>query len=319
MHPPNVRDRDDDDVISDFSESHANPTEEIPDIREVATACLGDLFVLGKHRLLVGDARNSNDMSRLMGIETAVMAFLDPPYNVPVQGHVGGRGRVKHREFQYGSGEFTSPQFTQFLRDALANVAKFIDDGAIVYVCMDWRHTGELLEAAASVFHELKNVCVWVKSNAGQGSFYRSAHEFVFVFKRGNAPHINNFGLGQNGRNRSNVWRYQGVNSFRAGRMDDLKMHPTVKPVAMIADAMKDCSRRGSIVLDSFAGSGSTIMAAEHVGRRAYCMEIDPLYVDVTIRRWQRATRKDAILQSSGQTFDELSRSGQSRSNSIGG
>ena len=268
---------------------------------------------------MVGDARDRNDYSRLMGTETAEMAFLDPPYNVPVQGHVGGRGRVKHREFLHGSGELTSRQFTQFLSEALGSSARFMCDGGIVYVCMDWRHCGELQEAGGSVFSELKNICVWTKTNAGQGAFYRSAHEFVFVYKNGSAPHINNFGLGQSGRTRSNVWNYQGVNSFRAGRMDELKMHPTVKPVALIADAMRDCSRRGSVILDSFAGSGSTIMAAETVGRRAYCMEIDPLYADVAIRRWQQTTRKDAILKSTGQTFDELFRSGKSPSKRDGG
>jgi len=306
-------------IISDFTDSQSNLTEEIPEVEQIATAQSGDLFILGKHRLMVGDARDIGDYSQLMGSETAEMAFLDPPYNVRVQGHVGGRGRIEHREFMQASGEMTSSQYSQFLKDALSTCARFIIDGGIVYVCMDWRHCREVQEAGAPVFSELKNICVWTKSNAGQGSFYRNAHEFIFVFKNGNAPHINNFGLGQNGRNRSNVWSYAGVNSFRAGRMDELEMHPTVKPVAMIADAMKDCSRRAAIVLDSFAGSGSTIMAAEQVGRRAYCMEIDPLYVDVAIRRWQRATRKDAILLSTGQTFDELSRTRQSPSKSIGG
>jgi DNA modification methylase len=308
-----------DSVISDFAENQADPADEIPEVAETATARKGDLFILGRHRLIVGDAREREDYSRMMGSETAEMAFLDPPYNVVLQGNAAGHGRIKYREFAHGSGELTSSQFTQFLKDALGTCARFIRDGGITYVCMDWRHSGELLEAGEYAFDELKNICVWVKSNAGQGSFYRSAHEFVYVYKRGKAPHINTFGLGQNGRSRSNVWTYAGVNSFRAGRMDELKMHPTVKPVAMIADAMKDCSRRGSIVLDSFAGSGSTIMAAEQVGRRAYCMEIDPLYADVAIRRWQRATRKDAILQSTGQTFDELSRARQSPSKPIRG
>ena len=153
---------------------------------------------------------------------------------------------------------------------------------------------------------ELKNVVVWVKTNAGQGSFYRSQHELICVFKNGDAPHVNNFQLGQHGRNRSNVWTYAGVNTFRAGRMDDLAMHPTVKPVALIADAMRDCSRRGDIVLDPFMGSGTTIMAAERVGRRAYGLEIDPLYVDVAVRRWQAYTRRDAVLNGTGQTFDEI-------------
>jgi DNA modification methylase len=293
-------------VLTDFSDNRMDPADEILEVTQPAIAKQGDLFILGNHRLIVGDARDKDVYVRLLGSEVAEMAFLDPPYNVSIHGHVGGRGRTKHREFAQASGEMTSPQFTQFLKDALGNCARFVNDGAILYVCMDWRHCNELHEAGAGVFDELKNICVWVKHNAGQGSFYRSAHEFVFVYKRGKAPHINTFGLGQNGRGRSNVWNYAGVNSFRAGRMDELAMHPTVKPVAMIADAMKDCSRRGSIILDSFAGSGSTIMAAEQVGRRAYCMEIDPLYADVTIRRWQRATRRDAILQSTGQTFDQL-------------
>lgn len=229
--------------------------------------------------------------------------------NRKFQGNAAGHGKIKYREFTQASGELTSPQFVQFLKDSLGSCGRFVRDGGIVYVCMDWRHSPEMLDAGAAVFGELKNICVWVKSNGGQGSFYRSAHEFVFVYKKGKAPHINTFGLGQNGRTRTNVWNYAGVNSFRAGRMDDLKMHPTVKPVDMIADAMKDCSRRGSIILDSFCGSGSTIMAAEQVGRRAYCIEIDPLYADVAIRRWQRSTKKDAILDESGETFDELARS----------
>jgi len=297
-----------DTIIGDFADRETNPEAEIPEATEVATAEPGDLFHLGNHRLIVGDARDSHVYDRLMGSQTAEMAFLDPPYNVPLQGNVAGHGRTKYREFAYGSGELTSSQFTQFLKDALCTCARFITDGSIVYVCMDWRHSGELLEAGASAFDELKNICVWTKANAGLGSFYRSAHEFVFVYKKGKTPHINTFGLGQNGRSRTNVWSYSGVNSFRAGRMDELVKHPTIKPVAMIADAMKDCSRRGSIILDSFCGSGSTIMAAEQVGRRAYCMEIDPLYVDVAIRRWQRSTRRDAIRQSTGQTFDELCR-----------
>jgi DNA modification methylase len=240
-----------------------------------------------------------------MQSETAEMAFLDPPYNVRIDGNVAGKGRVKHREFACASGEMTSDQFVGFLKETLGMCARFTIDGGITYVCMDWRHAAELLQAGAAVYDELKNICVWAKTTPGQGSFYRSQHEFVFVYKRGKAPHLNTIQLGQHGRSRSNVWTYPGVNMFRAGRMDELKMHPTVKPVAMIADAMRDCSRRGSIILDAFAGSGSAIMSAEQIGRRAYCMEIDPQYADVAIRRWQRATGKDAILESTGQTFEE--------------
>jgi DNA modification methylase len=294
-------------IFGDFTESQ-NSTEAIPEIAENATARLGDLYHLGKHRLIVGDARDRSVYDRLMGSDIAEMAFLDPPYNVPLQGNAAGHGKIKYREFAQASGELSSPQFVQFLKESLGNCARVVRDGGIFYICMDWRHSPEMLDAGAAVFDELKNVCVWVKPSGGQGSFYRSAHEFVFVFKKGKGAHINTFGLGQNGRTRTNVWNYAGVNSFRAGRMDDLKMHPTVKPVDMIADAMKDCSRRGSIILDSFCGSGSTIMAAEQVGRRAYCIEIDPGYADVAIRRWQRSTKKDAILDESGEAFDELAR-----------
>jgi len=178
---------------------------------------------------------------------------------------------------------------------------------------MDWRHARELLEAGSAVYDELKNICVWAKTTPGQGSFYRSQHEFVFVFKRGTSPHLNTFELGQHGRTRSNVWTYPGANAFRAGRMDELRMHPTVKPVALVADAMRDCSRRGSIILDAFAGSGASIMAAERIGRRTFCIEIEPRYVDVAIRRWQQYTGKDAILESTGQTFEELVTIGPAR------
>lgn len=171
---------------------------------------------------------------------------------------------------------------------------------------MDWRHIGEMLAAGNEVYGKPKNLVVWVKTNAGQGTFYRSQHELIFIFKNGAASHINNFELGQHGRNRSNVWTYAGVNTFRAGRLDDLSVHPTVKPVALVADAMRDTSRRGDIVLDPFMGSGTTILAAERVGRRGYGIEIDPLYVDAAVRRWQKFTKRDAILKATGQTFHEV-------------
>ena len=173
---------------------------------------------------------------------------------------------------------------------------------------MDWRHIGELLEAGGPVYGGVLNLAVWVKSNAGQGSFYRSQHELVGVFRVGEEPHLNNVELGRHGRSRSNVWHYAGVNTFRAGRLDELQSHPTVKPVALVADAMKDCTRRGDIVLDTFCGSGTTILAAERVGRRAYTLELEPRFVDVAIKRWQAFTRKDAIHAETGLTFDEVAR-----------
>jgi DNA modification methylase len=219
---------------------------------------------------------------------------------------VQGRGRIKHENFTQGSGEKSPADFMRFLRIALSLAAKHSIKGAILFVFIDWRHIGELLAAGSAINFELKNVVVWVKTNAGQGSFYRSQHELICVFKNGDGPHLNNFLLGQHGRSRSNVWTYPGINTFRAGRMDDLAMHPTVKPVALIADAMRDCSRRGDIVLDLFVGSGTTIMAGERVGRRAYGLEIDPLYVDVAVRRWQAYTRRDAVLNGTSETFDEV-------------
>ena len=202
-----------------------------------------------------------------MGGELAAMVITDPPYNVPIT-RIQGRGRIKHQDFAQGSGEMSPAQFTRFLCTSLALAAKHSADGAIHFVFMDWRHMRELLAAGSTIYSELKNVVVWAKTNAGQGSFYRSQHELIFVFKSGDGAHQNNVELGRHGRNRSNVWSYPGVNSFRAGRMDDLSVHPTVKPVALVADAMRDCSRRGDIVLDPFMGSRTTILAAERVGRR---------------------------------------------------
>jgi hypothetical protein len=233
------------------------------------------------------------------------MAFLDPPYNVRVRDIVG-RGQIKHSEFAMASGELSRTGFVEFLKQSLAVAAAVSRDGAVHFVCMDWRHLGELLEAGGLVYDEMVNLVVWAKTNAGQGSFYRSAHELVGVFRVGKAAHLNNVELGRHGRSRSNVWHYAGVNTFRAGRLDELKCHPTVKPVALVADAIKDCTGRGDIVLDTFCGSGTTILAAERVGRRAYTIEIEPRFVDVAIKRWQAFSRKDAIHAGSGLSFDEL-------------
>jgi hypothetical protein len=206
------------------------------------------------------------------------------------------------------SGELSRAEFVAFLNDTLAAAATVSRDGAVHFVCIDWRHVGELLEAGGAAYNAMLNLVTWVKSNAGQGSFYRSQHELIGVFRVGQEPHLNNVELGRHGRSRSNVWHYAGVNTFRAGRLDDLKAHPTVKPVALVADAMKDCTRRGDIVLDSFCGSGTTILAAERVGRRAYALELEPRFVDVAIKRWQAFSRKDAIHAETGLSFDEVAR-----------
>jgi hypothetical protein len=233
------------------------------------------------------------------------MGFFDPPYNLKVSGLVG-RGKVKHAEFAMGSGEFTAGEFVAFLKDSLKAAATLSCDGAVHFACMDWRHFWELLEAADGIYGEMLNCVIWVKTNAGQGSFYRSQHELIGVFRVGEKTHLNNIELGRHGRSRANVWTYAGVNTFRAGRMDELKSHPTVKPVRMIADAMRDCTRRGDIVLDTFCGSGTTIMAAERVGRHARGIEIEPRFVDVAIRRWQAFARADAIHVETGSTFDAV-------------
>ncbi len=266
----------------------------------------GDLWHLGAHRLLCGDATKPEALDRLLDGDLAQMVFVDPPYNVAIEGNVSGLGSVRHRDFAMASGEMSQAEFTGFLTKALENLAKHSADGSIHFVCMDWRHMAELLAAGKAAYSELKNLCIWNKTNAGMGTFYRSKHELVFVYKNGTAPHINTFELGQHGRSRSNVWTYAGANVLGAERLEELRMHPTVKPVALIADAIKDCSRRGGLILDSFAGSGSTIIAAEQSGRRAYGLEIDPGYVDTAVRRWQTYTGEAATHGETGQTFDQV-------------
>ena len=295
-----------DQLVIDFEENSEDPADDIQADWLSASPVTqpGDLWQLGPHRLLCGDARQPADLDRLFGNEEAAMAFLDPPYNVRI-GSVVGRGRAKHREFAMASGEMTPETFVEFLSETLGNAAAHCRAGALNYVCMDWKHQHELIEASQQAYSAQVNLVVWVKSNAGQGSFYRSQHELIGVFWVGGAPHLNNIELGRHGRSRSNVWRYAGVNSFRAGRMEELRAHPTAKPVALVADAIRDCTRRRDIVLDSFCGSGTTLMAAERVGRRAHCLEVDPRYVDVTIRRWQAFTRRDAVHMESDSTFDE--------------
>jgi DNA modification methylase len=296
-----------DQLQTDFEAESSDPEDSIEpnwlDMPRISQP--GDLWVLGNHRLMCADARRADHISKLMKRCRADMAFLDPPFNVRIAGVVG-RGRTKHSEFAMASGEMSSPDFVRFLSTALDAAAAVSRDGAVHFVCIDWRHVGELLAAANSVHGAMLNLVVWTKTNAGQGSFYRSAHELIGVFRVGKTTHLNNIELGRHGRSRSNVWHYAGVNSFRAGRMDELRSHPTAKPVALVADAIKDCTRRGDIVLDTFCGSGTTILAAERVGRRGYAMEIEPRYVDVAIRRWQAFTRKDAVHIATCHTFDEM-------------
>jgi DNA modification methylase len=232
--------------------------------------------------------------------------FADPPYNVPIDGHVGGLGSIKPREFAMACGEMSEAQFTHFLSTIFVNITDVSLDGSLHYIFMGWRHIGEVLAAAKTVYSELKSLCIWNKDNGGMGSFYRSKHELIFVFKKGTATHINTIELGRSGRYRTNVWDYRGANTLRPGRLEDLAMHPTVKPVALVIDALKDCSRRGEIVLDPFSGSGTTIIAAEKSQRRARAVEIDPVYVDVAIRRWEKLTGGQAIHGLNGRTFVQV-------------
>jgi DNA modification methylase len=288
------------------TDTPAGPEDVIPLISEDAVTRMGDLWRLGRHRLICGDARNADDYDRLLASETVDLIFTDPPYNVPIDGHVCGSGRIRHREFAMGVGEMSPSSFTAFLSETLGAAAKRCRDGAIAFVCMDWRHMSELLTAGRAAFSELKNLCVWNKTNGGMGSFYRSKHELVFVFKVGTAPHVNSFGLGDTGRYRTNVWDYPGISSMGTGRMDELSMHPTVKPAALVADAIRDCSRRGDIVLDSFGGSGTTLIAAETCGRGARLIEYDPAYCDTIVLRWERMTGKPAILSSTDKSFEDM-------------
>ena len=296
-------------ILEDAREANGDPSgpeDEVPNSLGPAVTQTGDLWLLGTHRLLCGDARDQAAYDRLLEGAKAEFVFTDPPYNVAIDGHVCGLGRVHHREFAMGSGEMSEAEFTAFLKTVFGVLAENTVDGSIHQICMDWRHMGEMLGAGRAVYSELKNLCVWNKNNGGMGTFYRSKHELVFVWKSGTAPHINNFELGQHGRHRANVWDYPGINTMRAGRLEELAMHPTVKPVILVADALKDCSRRRGLVLDPFCGSGTILIAAERTGRKARALEIDPAYVDVAVRRWQTYTGKSAVFSGSGETFETI-------------
>jgi DNA modification methylase len=295
-------------IIEGLEQLGPDAADDVPELEDDGplVSQIGDLWLLGPHRLLCADARAGASYETLMAGRSARMVFTDPPYNVPVNGHVCGSGRIQHAEFVMASGEMSEKDFTAFLSGALGQLAARCLDGALIYACMDWRHCYELLSAARRVDLGLLNLCVWNKDNGGMGSFYRSKHELVFVLKKGSAPHLNNVDLGRFGRYRSNVWDYPGVNSLRAGRLDELAMHPTVKPVAMVADAIKDCTARGDTVLDAFAGSGTTLIAAHQTGRVGCALELDSRYVDVALKRYERLTGEAAVHAESGLGFAAL-------------
>lgn len=286
--------------------SASTAEDQIPRLSHTAITRRGDVWQLGRHRLICGDAREPSDYDKLLSSEQVDLIFTDPPYNVPIDGHVCGAGSIHHREFAMASGEMSPAAFTAFLTESLKPMADRCRDGAIAFVCMDWRHIRELMDAGSSVFTELKNLCVWNKTNGGMGTFYRSKHELIFVYKIGTAPHTNTFGLGDTGRYRTNVWDYAGISSISPDRTEALEMHPTVKPTALVADAIKDCSKRGDIILDGFGGSGTTLIAAESCGRTARLIEYDPHYCDVIICRFEQLTGQQAMRLEDGKTFDEL-------------
>ena len=296
--------------LSVVDKEEADPADQVPSIDdEPSVSQRGDLWKLGAHRLFCGDALDPASFAMLMAGKPARIVFTDPPYNVPIDGHASGLGRNRHREFAMASGELSRTGYLAFLKSAFRLLAEHSTSGSLHYMCIDWRHLGDMLAAADQIYSELKNLCVWVKDNAGMGSLYRSQHELVCVFKRGTGRHRNNVQLGRYGRSRSNVWRYPAISDFgRQGEDGDLlALHPTVKPVRLVADAILDASARGGdIILDPFLGSGSTLIAAERVGRVCYGIELDPLYVDTAIRRWQRFTGGIAIHAMSGKRFDDV-------------
>jgi DNA modification methylase len=285
--------------VVDEDESVPEPDEDSPPVSR-----LGDLYQLGPHRVLCGDSMLAASYGALLGAERARLVFTDPPYNVPIAGHVTVTSQ--HREFKMASGEMSPQQFTAFLGSICERLVEFSSDGSLHFICMDFRHIKELLEAALPHYAEFKNLCVWSKHNAGMGSLYRSQHELVFLFKHGTAAHVNNIELGKHGRHRTNVWTYPGATSMSRNRHKHLKMHPTVKPIRMIADAILDCSHGDDLVLDPFGGSGSTLLAAHAVGRRAALIELDPKYVDVIVRRFQDRTGVAAVHAETDLSFDDL-------------
>lgn len=273
-------------------------------VQEAAVSQVGDVWILGDHRVACGDCRDPILMDRLMAGALADAAFLDPPYNIPISGFAVGKGR--HPEFACATGEMSPAQFVAFLEQTLGSACRATRPGGVHFVAMDWRHMSELLEAGRSVYDTLLNLCVWNKSNGGMGSLYRSKHELIFVYRHGPGPHYNAVELGRHGRNRCNVWDYSSVSSPGGARRHELDLHPTVKPSQMVADALMDVTRPGDVVLDVFLGSGTTLVAAEQIGRRCRGVELDPRYVDVALERWARLTCQEPVLERTGYTFSEV-------------
>jgi DNA modification methylase len=271
----------------------------------------GDLYELNSHRVLCADCTDRNQVALLMNGRLARMIFTDPPYNVSMK-NLGSTNsnsiRVKHNDFQMGAGEMNGNRFARFLEDCFLNLIKYSENGSIHYICMDWKHIHELT-TAARVYTQAKQLIVWKKDNGGMGSFYRSQHELIFVYKNGRKKHINNFMLGENGRYRTNVWEYAGMNSFASDDRENMEDHPTVKPVRLVSDAMLDCSKLFDIILDVFLGSGTTLIAAEQTNRICYGVEMDARYCDLTVRRYLRFMKQhnlSATIRRNGQLMQDV-------------
>jgi DNA modification methylase len=298
------------DMILEEAKEQVLASESVPEpkLDQPAVAQPDDLWLLGRHRIVCGNALHEETYRALMGKMRAAVVFTDPPFNVKINGHATGNGAIQHREFAMASGEMSEAEFVSFLNNSLRLLASYSATSSVHYICMDWRHAGDLIAAGNQNYDEFLNLCVWVKDNGGMGSFYRSQHELVLVFRKGKGSHRNNVQLGQFGRNRTNVWQYPVIHTLskQSGEGNLLLLHPTVKPVAMVADAILDCSARGEVVLDAFLGSGTTLLAAERVGRVCCGIELDPAYVDVAIRRWQSWTGEAAVHGATGRRFDEV-------------
>jgi DNA modification methylase len=296
------------DLIIDGPPAQESDTaDELPAFRESAVTRPGDLWVFAnKHRLLCGDARDPKSYVRVLGTNLARMAVVDAPYNVKIGGHVSGLGRRTHNEFAMASGEMTREEFTSFLQAAFENLAGHTMNGSLHYQFMDHAHIEEMVVAGAQAYTKRLNVLVWAKSNGGMGAFYRSRHELIFLYKNGSASHVNNIQLGKDGRYRTNVLEYPGANAFSRGRDEDLARHPTSKPWRLIGDLICDASNPGDWVLDCFAGGGTILIACEKTRRRAAAIEIDAVYCDLSVERWEKLTGKQAILEATGQTYAQV-------------
>lgn len=294
--------------LSAQEKTNSDSADELPESNPIQVARPGDLFLLGRNRVYCADSLKTNSYAVLMQEHKAALVFTDPPFNVHISGHASGLGRIQHKDFKMASGEMSEAEFINFLSTIGNLLVRYSQRGSVHFICMDWRHAHELLVAGREAYDSLLNICIWAKTNGGMGSLYRSQHEFVFVYKNGKCTHRNNVELGRHGRYRTNVWNYPGANSFSrtTEEGDLLEFHPTVKPVAMVADAILDVSALGDIVLDPFLGSGTTVIAAERTGRVCFGLEIDPNYVDVIVRRWQKFTGLSATLAASGRSFNDL-------------